>query len=142
MRANRGLQLEGLAGGTDIALLIARVITGVFLIYGVWDNVVDGARMREFVGFMRQTGFPNPQLLAPFSVVTQLIAGVLLVPGLLTRVAGVIVAITFVVGYVMVHMEQSLREGWPALSLVALGLIFATVGGGSLSLDRLMGGRR
>ncbi len=131
-------QLEALTRGSDLALLFARALTGAFLVHGVWDNVVDPARMTEFVGFMKVAGFPRPDLLAPFSVYTQLLAGLALIPGVLTRAAGLIVVATFVVGYVMVHAGQSFREGWPALSLVSLGLIFATIGAGRLSLDTLM----
>lgn len=130
------LRFHRLAGGGDAALLFARALTGIFLIHGVWDNVTEPARMAEFVAFMRASGFPAPEFLAPFSVYTQLLAGVLLIPGLLTRLAGLIVAGTFIVGYLMVHLDQSFREGWPALALVAIGLIFATIGAGRYALDR------
>lgn len=133
------LALKPLARFDDLALLAARLATGAFIVDGVWDNVTSGARMAEFVAFMRTNGFVMPELLAPFSVYTQLAAGVLLVPGLLTRWAGLILAGTFLVALWVVHWEQSLREWWPALALVALGLIFATRGPGRFSLDALRG---
>ena len=134
----RDLVLEGFASGRDAALALARVATGLFLVHGVWDNVVDPERMAEFVGFMRASGFAAPEWLAPFSVYTQLAAGVMLVLGLLTRWAGLIVTATFVVGLWVVHWEQTFREWWPALSLVLLGAFFVTSGGGRLALDRLL----
>ena len=132
------LLLRGLARFDDLGLLLARIATGVFLVEGVWDNVTSSARMAEFVAFMRANGFVAPELLAPFSVSTQLAAGLLLVFGLLTRWAGLILVGTFLVALWMVHWEQSLREWWPALALVALGFLFATRGAGRLSLDRLL----
>jgi len=131
------LQLTALANGTDFALLYMRVLTGAFLIHGVWDNVTDSARMAEFASFLAANGFPQPTVTAPFSVYAQLLAGLLLIPGLLTRIAGLIILATFVIGYAMVHWEQSFRDGWPALALVAIGLLVATMGGGRYSIDRL-----
>lgn len=119
----------------DAALLLARLVTGAFLIHGVWGNVTSPARMAEFVAFMRASGFIAPQVLAPFSVYTQLLAGILLVLGLFTRWAGLTVAGTFVVAMWMVHWQQSFREGWPALTLVILGLLFATHGAGRYAAD-------
>lgn len=127
--------LRALSAGDDLALLAARLATGAFLIDGVWDNVTIGARMAEFVAFMRAHDFPLPHLLAPFSVYTQLAAGFLLVLGLATRWAGLILVATFLVALWMVHWNQPLRDWWPALALVVLGLIFATRGGGRYALD-------
>lgn len=129
------LLLEPAARGEDAALLFLRLATGVFLIDGVWDNIASDARMREFVEFMRASHFPAPELLAPFSVWTQFLAGVLLLPGLLVRWAGAIIAVTFVVALWMVHWEQPLRLWWPALALVAIGFVLLTRGGGRWSVD-------
>lgn len=130
------LFMPSLASGSDLALLIARLATGIFLVGGVWDNITSSERMAEFVGFMGATSFPAPDILAPFSVYTQFAFGIMLILGLLTRWAGIGTTITFIVALVMVHWSQTLREWWPALALVALGVIFATQGAGKLSLDR------
>ncbi len=136
------LLLPALARLEDVGLLILRVVTGVFIIDGVIDNVLSRARMAEFVQFLTATGFPLPGFAAPFSVYTQLIAGVLVLLGLATRWGGLILLATFTVGLVMVHWNQSLREWWPALALVGIGAVLATRGGGAYALDRLIGGRQ
>lgn len=130
------LTLEPLARFSDAALLAVRGLTGAFLVHGVWDNVTSAARMNEFVAFMRASGFVAPDILAPFSVYTQLAAGVLLVLGLLTRWAALLIAGTFIVAVWMVHWDQSFREAWPALALVGVGLLLAATGGGRFSADR------
>lgn len=117
------------------------IATGAFIIDGALDNVIDPARMREFVEFQRNFGFSPPEFWAPFSVYTQLLAGLLLVPGLLTRWAGAILFATFIVAMAFVHWNQTLREWWPALALVVIGLLFMTCGAGRLSLDALWGRR-
>jgi putative oxidoreductase len=132
------LVLPGLARMSDHALLAARVATGAFLVHGVLDNVVEPKRMAEFVAFMRANDFFWPEFWAPFSVYTQLAAGLLLILGLLTRWSGLIVVATFLTALWTVHWEQSFREWWPALSLVLIGGIHATIGAGRFSLDRAL----
>lgn len=135
--AKEWITLRPLARLDDFALLAARLATGTFLIDGVWDNVTERVRMAEFVAFMRANGFVAPDLLAPFSVYAQLLAGGLLILGLLTRWAGLILLGNFVVALWMVHWTQTLREWWPALALIALGCLFATRGGGRYAVDAL-----
>jgi putative oxidoreductase len=132
------MQLPGLAQASDAAFFATRIATGIFLVDGVLDNVVSRDRMAEFVGFMGANGFPAPTLLAPFSVYTQCAIGLALIVGLLTRWAALGLIITFTVGIVMVHVNQSLREIWPALALVVIGLVSATHGAGRWSLDALL----
>lgn len=129
------LLLPSLASGSDAALLATRLLTGAFLIHGVWDNIVSSERMAEFVGFLAANGFAAPGLMAPLSVWAQFAIGVALILGLLTRWAGLLLAFNFIVGVVMVHWDQSFREWWPAIVLVALGLVFATIGAGRYAID-------
>jgi putative oxidoreductase len=119
----------------DFALLLLRVFVGLFLVWGVWDNVTDPARMREFVEFLRKFHFPSPELLAPLSVYTQLLVGVGFVLGLLTRWAGILCVINFVVAIVMVDRFGGMRGVFPSGCLVAIGFYLATHGAGRFSLD-------
>lgn len=137
---NRGLMLPGLKQHADLAWLFVRLLTGMFLIHGVWDNVTSAERMADFTGFLKLNGFPAPGLMAPLSVYVQLAIGVALIPGVLTRWAGLLLAFNFIVGVVMVHLNQSFREIWPAAVLVGLGLMFATYGAGRWSVDAARGG--
>lgn len=130
------LLLPSLAAGSDAALLATRLLTGAFLIHGVWDNIVSGERMAEFVGFLTASGFAMPELMAPLSVWAQLAIGIALILGLLTRWAGLLLAFNFIVGVTMVHWDQTFREWWPAIVLVALGLLFAAMGAGRYAVDR------
>lgn len=138
----RTLFLPNLKRHADLAWLAVRLLTGAFLIHGVWDNIQSGARMTEFVGFLKANGFPAPALMAPLSVYVQFAIGVALIAGLFTRWAGLLLVFNFVVGVVMVHWSQSFREIWPAAVLVGLGLMFATYGAGRWSLDALFERRR
>ncbi len=135
-------RLNDLARFSDLTLLGLRVLTGAFLVHETWDNVTSRARMDEFVQFLAQFGFPLPWLLAPLSVAVQFGCGALLIAGLLTRWAGLLVAANFTVAVLMVHLEEPFRGWWPALVLVFLGLHFAAAGSGKFGLDALWGKRR
>lgn len=136
------LFLPSLARWSDLTLLGLRVLTGAFLVHETWDNVTSRARMVEFEQFLGQFDFPAPWLLAPFSVAVQFVCGALLILGLLTRVAGLLVAANFVVAVAMVHWSEPFRGWWPAIVLVFLGLHFAAAGSGKYGLDALWGKRR
>ena len=132
------LLLRPLARFTDFSLLALRLLAGAFLVHGVWDNVVSRERMAEFTGFLAANAFPAPAVMAALAVYAQLSIGVALIVGLLTRLAGLLLALTFVVAVAMVHWHQTFREIWPAAVLVTLGLIFATIGAGRFSMDAMM----
>jgi len=123
---------------SDLSLAALRALTGGFLVYGTLDNVTSAERMEEFVRFLEAHRFILPELMAPLSVWAQLVCGILLVLGLLTRWAGLVIAFNFVVAVWMVHWPQDFRGWWPAIVLVFLGLHFACAGGGRWSLDRLV----
>lgn len=61
----------------DFGLLALRLLTGSFLMWGTVDNISSAERMAEFVGFLGQSGFIMPELMAPLSVYTQFICGAL-----------------------------------------------------------------
>lgn len=129
------LLLAPLSRFSNLTLLLLRLLTGAFLVHGVWDNITSAERMTEFVGFLKANHFAAPELMAPLSVYVQFAIGIALILGLLTRWAGVLLVVNFVVAVVMVHWNQSFREWWPAIVLVGLGLLFATQGAGRYGLD-------
>ncbi len=135
------LLLPELAKADDLAWLILRLGTAAFLIPGVWDNISSAARMEEFVGFLTQFGFPAPRLMAPLSVWAQFLCGLLIAAGLLTRLAGLVLAFNFLVAIGMVHWAQDIRGWWPALALVLIGIALAGRGAGRYSVDAVFGGR-
>jgi uncharacterized membrane protein YphA (DoxX/SURF4 family) len=129
------LLLTPLARHGDIGLFLLRLVTGAFLIYQSHDNVLSAERMVEFEKFLTQAGFMEPQFMAPLSVYAQFVCGILFILGAFTRWAGIVTAINFIVAVWMVHWGQDFPLMWPALVLVFLGILFATVGAGMHSVD-------
>lgn len=130
--------LSGAQGGGDFALLLLRLFVGLFLVWGVWDNITESARMAEFVEFLRKFKFPSPELLAPLSVYVQFVVGLAFVLGLFTRWAGVLCIVNFVVAIAMVDRFGGMRAVFPSGCLVFLGLYLATYGAGRFSLDSML----
>jgi len=120
---------------SDFTLLLMRVFVGLFLVWGVWDNVTSREQMQEFAQFLAKHGFPAPRMLAPVSVYLQLAIGVAFVLGLFTRWAGLLCAIHFGVAIVMVDHLGGMRGIFPSGCLVVIGLFLATYGAGRFSID-------
>ncbi len=119
----------------DFALLLLRIFVGLFLIWGVWDNLTDPARMQEFVEFLRKFKFSSPEILARVSVYVQFIVGVGFVLGLFTRWAGLLCVVNFIVAIVMVDRFGGMRGVFPSGALIGIGLYLATYGAGRFSVD-------
>jgi putative oxidoreductase len=134
--------LQSLDRFADLGMLFLRVLTGAFLIYGVVDNVVSVERMEEFSVFLETNDFPLPHLMAPLSVYTQLLCGAAIMLGFLTRWAGIVIAVHFIIAVAMVHWTQDFRGWWPAVVLVGIGFQFALTGAGALALDTLVDPKR
>jgi putative oxidoreductase len=122
----------------DFALLLLRVFVGLFLIWGVWDNITSGERMREFELFLGKHGFPSPAILAPLAAWSQLAIGLGFLLGFFTRWAGILCVIVFVVAIVMVDRYGGFRGVFPSGCLVAIGLYLATHGAGRFSVDAVV----
>jgi len=135
------LIMPGNARHADLGLLLLRCVTGAFLIYQSHDNVFSAERMGEFVKFLTQFGFVYPELMAPLSVYAQFAAGIAFILGLLTRWAGLITAINFIVAVWMVHWNDPVPGIWPAAILIFLGLYFGLRGAGHYGIDALLEGR-
>lgn len=119
----------------DFALLLLRLFVGLFLVWGVWDNVSSAARMQEFAEFLAQHGFKSPRLMAPLSVYLQLAIGLGFVLGLFTRWAGIFCAVHFAIAIAMVDRHGGMRGVFPSGCLVFIGLYLATYGAGRFSID-------
>ena len=141
------LRLSGLAKGEDAAFALLRLYLGGFLIWGVWDNIVSVERMAEFQGFLAGLGCPTPALAAPVSVWAQFAVGVLLIPGLFTRWAGLLLSVNFAVAVWLLSgldapAEGVARELFGPMMCVLAGLVLATRGPGEWSADAWLARRR
>lgn len=124
------------------APLPLRLFLGVFLVYMSQDNVLDATRMAEFERFLAANGFPLAELSARVSVYAQLLGGVLLLAGALTRWAAAVIAIHFVVAIVGVHLALPFRTWLEPCAMLACATALGLAGAGPFSVDAYLSGRR
>ena len=123
------------------APLLIRILVGwVFLSEGIQKFLFPDALG---VGRFVKIGIPWPQVMAPFVGVVEIVCGVLLLVGLITRLASIPLLIDICVALYSTKIVTLAKNGlWSTLHeartdvSMLLGLIFLLlVGGGTLSLD-------
>ena len=124
----------------EVGLALIRVIVGLFLVYHGWE-VFDPAQMKTYAAWDTFKESSSPSFLVYLGKGAELVAGILLAVGLLTRVAalitiGTMLYITFFVG----HGKFWYEDQHPFL-FVLLALVFFFTGGGKWSVDRMIFGQ-
>jgi putative oxidoreductase len=122
------------------ALLVRLAVGGIFLSEGL-QKFLFPAELG--VGRFAKIGLPAPGVLAPFVGVVEIVGGLLVLVGLLTRVAAVPLLIVMLVAITTTKIPILLQKGFWAMAHEArtdfamlLGCWFlALVGAGAYSLD-------
>ncbi len=129
------------ATGTDLGLLVLRVVTGlVFFIHG-WQKLVDNGLAATEAGF-EFMGAPLPALTSVLVTFIELIGGAALIVGAFTRLAALLLAIDMLGAIFIFHIDFGffVENGGVELVLVlaaaTLALIFT--GGGRYSADEAL----
>jgi len=118
-------------------LAIVRIVSGLLMVYHGWE-VFDDEKMKVYFDWEAFNKFNNPILMIFLGKIAELVAGILLTLGFLTRIGSLILIclmtyITFFVG----EGRFWYQEQHPFL-LILLGIIFLFYGGGKYSLDHLI----
>jgi putative oxidoreductase len=125
------------AAKTDWGIAIPRVAVGiVFLAHGSQKLFIYGFQGVE--GVFAQMGFPMPRILGPFVALLELIGGIALILGLLTRWASVLFAIEMGVAILKVHLAAGffLPKGIEfAFMMCAASVALALAGPGAAALE-------
>ncbi len=121
----------------DAGLLILRVVLGIIMMYHGWPKLTNlGGVIEGFSGM----GIPLPAVAAVFSMVAEFFGGLLLLVGVLTDVAGLMIAVDMLGAIVFVHAKNgfAVDKGgieWP-LALCAMALGIALSGPGRYALGK------
>lgn len=129
----------------DLALLLFRCgIGAVMLAHGV-NHVIGGGKIAGTAGWFGSMGMRQPLLQAWLASLTEIGAGALLIVGLLTPFGGAGVVGVMAVAWMINHRGNGFfifrpGEGWEyVMTLLLCGVVIATVGPGSWSLDDAFG---
>lgn len=123
------------------SVILIRLIVGwVFLSEGIQKFLFPAALG---VGRFVKIGIPDPQILAPFVGVVEILCGSLLIIGLLTRLAAIPLLGVISVAIWTTKIPMLAKQGFWAMAheartdfCMVLGLVFLLIAGaGSLSLD-------
>ena len=125
----------------DVGLLVLRIgIGAMFIIHG-WPKLVAGPeRWESLGGAMGLLGIHfAPKAWGLAAALAEFVGGILLIPGLLTRVAAAAMLFTMAVAtYMLVKTSgQFSRYAWP-LELAVVFLSLLIMGAGRVSLDHLL----
>lgn len=141
--AGHGVHPELFTRRVSVGLLILRVVLGVtFLMHG-WQKVSEwglGGTAESFEGM----GVPAPAASAVFAAVVELLGGLALVLGVLTRLAGILLAVDMAGTLVLVHASEGFFAADGGIELVLLlgaaALTFAFTGPGRFAVARALPG--
>jgi putative oxidoreductase len=133
---------------SDTGLLILRIAVGaVFIAHGWGDASQDGGAGANTENY-RDAGIPLPELSAWFGAYMQLVGGVVVIFGALTRLVGAGFAVVMAGALIWVHPGEALVMGQDgsgsgfALIMLAASLALLGTGAGRLSADWVFTNRR
>jgi putative oxidoreductase len=134
------------ADGPGANLLVRLLVGGVFFLEGIKKFLF----VEQWgVGRFARIGIPAPEIMAPFVGAVEIVCGVLILFGLLTRLASVPLLINIGVAIATTKIPLLLRSGfWPMEAeartdySMLMGLLFLLLAGaGSWSMDARLAGK-
>lgn len=128
-----------------LALAILRVVLGYIFVMHGWQKYNDIGIAGMQAGF-GQMGVPNAEVFAVLVIILELVGGVLLIIGFLSRPIAALLAVEMVGAWVLVHAPNGFfvsENGYElVLILAAAALTIVLAGPGRFSLDYALFGRR
>jgi len=126
---------------TSLGLLVLRVVAGLFLATHGWAKFHDPSMKSQHFDMVSKMNLPAPTVLAWAAIVAELVGGVLLALGFLTRFWALLILCVMGVAVFKVHW----KDGYKGMEMAALyggiAVAFLLGGAGRLSVDGLLFGR-
>jgi putative oxidoreductase len=127
----------------DLGLAVLRVVAGaIFVAHGAQKLFTFG--FAGVTGAFAGMGIPMAGVVGPFVALLEFFGGLALVVGLLTRLAGLGLALNMLGAILVVHLSAGLflPNGYEfALSLLGASTLLALTGAGGYSVDALIARR-
>ena len=129
----------GASAIADAGLLVLRLMAGLALAFAHGTGKFPPSA--SFVESVAGMGFPAPAFFGWAAGVAELIGGVCLAVGLLTRPVSVLIAFTMAVAFFVRHAADPFLSKEKAFLYGGIAILFIFVGAGRFSLDSFLRGR-
>jgi putative oxidoreductase len=129
----------------NLALLLLRLVFGLFLAYHGYNKVFGAGGLKGTAGWFGSMGFKYPDIQAKVAAATEIGAGVMLAAGLFTPLAAAGVIGLMTVAIYTSHLKVGFfvfkpGQGWEyCASIVAAALAIGIAGAGDFSIDHAAG---
>ncbi len=128
--------LFGTDSDANLGLLILRVFIGAALLSHGWGKMFGG--LEQFTGFVASLGVPAPKLMAFLAAFAESFGAILLLIGLLTRPAALMILVTMAVAIFGAHGGEGFAKQEAAWLYLVPALFFLRKGAGRWSVDALV----
>jgi putative oxidoreductase len=125
----------------NLAMLLFRGAVGAIMLAHGINHVFRGGKIAGTAGWFESLGMRPGILHAWLASITEIVAGAMLLVGLLTPVAAAGVVGVMLVAWITNHLKNGFfifrpGEGWEYVMLLTVcGLVLGTIGAGAWSLD-------
>ncbi|RBI59372.1 DoxX family protein [halophilic archaeon] len=111
------------------------VIHGLGKLFGVGPAVMS---ISQFFGFLNSLGVPAASVLAWIVAFVELASGVLILLGVFTRIAALVIAIDMIVATILVHLPEGYSDSKLTIVLCLAALSLVVSGAGKFALRQPM----
>jgi putative oxidoreductase len=118
-------------------LFLLRLALGLSMTVHGYEKVIPHGALHHFTQYVASLGMPY--WLGYVSAFTELIGGVFIILGLLTRLASAFIAINMLVALLTVGIHQGFSIYSSILELAAIAIMLLLAGSGRPALDRKFG---
>jgi uncharacterized membrane protein YphA (DoxX/SURF4 family) len=130
------------SSGPPAVILVRLIVGGTFLSEGIQKFLFPAT---DGVGRFITIGIPAPEIMAPFVGVCEIVCGILLVVGFMTRLAAIPMIANISVAIITTKVKILMQDGfWPAAhearvdyAMLLGGIFLLIVGAGPWSADGL-----
>ena len=124
----------------DAGLAVVRIVA--FLLLAFLHGLGKVPPQEGFVGMVGGLGFPAPMLFAWLAAIAEVGGALLLVIGLLSRPAALLLVVHFMFVILVAHGGDTLGDRELPILFGTAALMFLLTGPGRYSVDAMIGGRR
>jgi uncharacterized membrane protein YphA (DoxX/SURF4 family) len=117
----------------SIVYLLIRVIIGIIFVFHGYNKLLDLQNWNKFI-----VSKNLPEFLGIFSALFEIIIGILLIIGFLTRLSSLGLIIFMIIAIYLAHIEEPIYKYLYQISIILLGITLLITGSGNYSVDNFI----